>query len=110
MNIETFICLIAIFAAVTSLITEGVKKTLTSLNVKYAANVVVLFVSIIVGGIGMFLFYIWRGYELNINSVIWIILMTITNWLGSMVGYDKVIQTITQIKTDKQINPIKQRN
>ena len=104
MNIENFICLLAIFATVTSLITEGVKKTLTALNVKYAANIVVLLVSLIVGGIGTFLFYIWKGYDMNVNSAIWIFLMTVANWLGSMVGYDKVIQTITQIKSsDKNV-------
>lgn len=104
MNIENFICLLAILATVTSLITEGVKKTLTALNAKYASNIVVLLVSIFVGGVGTLLFYIWKGYDMNINSAIWILLMTVANWLGSMIGYDKVIQTITQIKiSDKSV-------
>lgn len=101
MNIEIFVCLLAIFAAATSLITEGVKKTLEACSVKYASNIIVLIVSILVGGIGSFSFFMWKGYDLNTNALIWIILMTIANWLGSMVGYDKVVQTITQVKTDK---------
>ena len=102
MTIEVFTVLLAIFATLTSLITEGVKKALEIFNVKYAANIVVLFVSIVVGGLGTCVFYIWNGYDWSMNNIIWILLMTGANWLGSMIGYDKVIQTITQLKSNKK--------
>lgn len=102
MTIETFTSLLAVFAIITSLITEGVKNVLTSFNKKYPANIIVLCVSVLVGGIGTCLFYIWKDYAWTVKSIIWIFLMTGANWLGSMVGYDKVIQTITQIKVVKK--------
>lgn len=102
MTIETFTVLLAIFATLTSLITEGVKKTLDSFGLNYATNLVVLYVSIIVGGIGTCIFYIWNGTDVTMDNSIWVLLMVGANWLGSMIGYDKVIQTITQLKNNKK--------
>lgn len=102
MTIETFTSLLAVFAILTSLITEGVKNVLASFNKKYPANIIVLCVSVLVGGVGTCLFYVWSDYTWTIKNIIWIFLMTGANWLGSMVGYDKVIQTITQIKVAKK--------
>lgn len=102
MTFEVFMCLLAIIATATSLITEGVKKTLEIFNVRYVTNIVVLCVSIVVGGLGTCVFYLWHGYDWSMNNIIWILLMTGANWLGSMIGYDKVIQTITQIKSSKK--------
>lgn len=102
MTIETFTTLLVIFATLTSLITEGVKKAFDSFGFKYATNVVVLYVSIIVGGVGTCIFYIWNGIDVSMKNVIWILLMTGANWLGSMIGYDKVIQTVTQLKNNKK--------
>ena len=104
MSIGTFTGLLVVFATLTSLITEGVKKTLENFGKSYASNVIVLFVSIIVGGVGLCLYYVWNECPWTTNNIISIFLMTGANWLGSMVGYDKVIQTITQVKTNKK-NP-----
>lgn len=102
MTIETFTALLAVFAILTSLITEGVKNALSTFNKKYPSNIIVLVVSMFVGGIGTCIFYIWNDYAWTGKNIIWIFLMTGANWLGSMFGYDKIIQTITQIKMVKK--------
>ena len=102
MTLETFTMLLVVFATLTSLVTEGIKKSLDSLKIKYAANILALYSSIIVGGMGTCIFYLWNKTEWSLNNVIWIFLMTGANWLGSMIGYDKVIQTITQLKSNKK--------
>lgn len=90
--------LLAFFATVTSLCTEAVKKFLDSVGVAYASNVIVLMVSVCVGSFGMALFYGLNDYPLNLVNIICIVLMVVANWLGSMIGYDKIKQAITQFK------------
>lgn len=98
MTIQTFLCLLAVFSAVTSLFTEAVKLFLDSLKIKYASNLVVLAVSVFVAGVGMSCVYLFQGYAWTVPGIISIFLMIAANWLVSMLGYDKVMQAITQLK------------
>ena len=98
MTFELFLILLTVLSVVTSLLTEGIKKFLDSLKVTYASNIVVLCVSIVVGGIGTSVFYMWNNIEWTTLNIICIFLMVCANWLGSMLGYDKVMQALSQIK------------
>ena len=99
MTFDLFLILLTILSVVTSLLTEGIKKFLDSLKVTYAANIVVLCVSVVVAGIGTSVFYMWNNFEWTTLNIICIFLMVVANWLGSMLGYDKVMQALTQIKS-----------
>ena len=101
MTIQTFLVLLAVFSAVTSLFTEAVKLFLDSLKIKYASNLVVLGASVFVGGVGMSCVYLFQGYAWTLPNIISIFLMIAANWLVAMLGYDKVIQAITQLKGGK---------
>lgn len=98
MTVEIFLILLAFFSTVTSLVTEAVKKYLDSMSAIYSSNVVVLIVSVFVGGIGMGVFYTLKCYPLNAVNIICIFLMICANWMGAMIGYDKIRQAITQFK------------
>lgn len=97
MTIQIFLILLAIFATMTSLLTEGVKKFLDEMNIKYASNIVVLAAAVLVGGIGTVLAYLMLGLPFTFVNIICIPLMIVANWLGAMVGYDKIKQAILQI-------------
>ena len=99
MTVELFLILLGILAAVTSLITEGLKKFLDSLKVSYASNVLVLVVAVVVGGVGTAVFYMWNDFAWTSLNIICMFLMMVANWLCAMLGYDKVVQTIKQIST-----------
>lgn len=103
MTIEIFLILLSIFAIITSLFTEGIKHILDSLKVNYASNIVVLIVSIVVGGGGTVLFYLFNDIAWTTINIISIFLMCAANWLGSMIGYDKIMQAIEQIMKNKNI-------
>jgi hypothetical protein len=98
MTIEMFLILLTFFATLTSLFTEAVKKFLEPLKVKYASNIVVLVVSVIVGGVGMAIYYLMTDIQWTVLNVVCIFLMICSNWLGAMIGYDKIKQAITQLK------------
>lgn len=101
MNITTYIGLLTIFSIVTSLCTEACKKILDEINLKYASNVLVCIIAAAVGVAGTCAYYILFSKEFNAANITCIFLMSITTAVGSMVGYDKVIQTIKQITSGK---------
>lgn len=102
MTTELFLILLAAFSVITSLFTEGIKKFLDSLDIKYVPNIIVLCISVVVGGAGTAIFYLMNNYAWTTLNIICIFLMICANWLCAMLGYDKVMQAITQIKNGKQ--------
>lgn len=98
MTFDKFLILLAIASVVTSLLTEAIKIFLDSLKIKYASNIVVLVVSVLVGGLGTVAYYLLCDLSWTATDVIYIVLMVVANWLCSMLGYDKVMQAITQLK------------
>lgn len=101
MTITTFLVLLAAFAAITSVVTEGVKKFLDSMEVSYASNVVVLIVALVVGCGGTAIYYVNYQIPFNALTSVYLALMGVANWLSAMVGYDKVKQAIEQLKNGK---------
>ncbi len=101
MTLVLFITLVALFSAVVSLLTEAIKKFLLGVKIKYSANIVVLILSVIVGIGGTALVYLFRGIPFTAPNIVCMVLMAVAVWVGAMVGYDKVIQMIEQIKTVK---------
>ena len=101
MTYEVFIMLLLAFSICTSLFVEAGKKLLDSLKVCYATNILVLCVALVVGGAGTSFFYVCNDIAFTATNIICIILMVCANWLVSMVGYDKVVQAISQMKGGK---------
>lgn len=98
MTLTLFLTLLVILAVVVSLITEAVKKFLDDTEVNYSSNVVVLIIALIVGAGGTALAYIFLGIPFTTPNILCIALMAVAVWVGAMVGYDKVLQMIEQVK------------
>lgn len=101
MNIALFIALLLAFSTITSLLTEACKKLLNDTPIKYSSNVLVVIIACIVGVLGTGVYYTLCGIEFTLANIICMPLMGLATSVGSMVGYDKVIQTIKQIKINK---------
>ena len=97
MTITTFLVLLAGLAAVTAVVTEGIKKFLDGQGVQYASNIVVLVVALIVGCGGTAIYYVNYQIPFNTLNSVYIAIMGIANWLSAMVGYDKVKQAVEQL-------------
>lgn len=97
MTVTVFLVILSMSAAVTSLLTEGIKKFLDEQRISYASNVLVLMIAVIIGCGATALYYV--NYEVPFNALnsVYLALMGIANWLGATLGYDKVRQTIVQI-------------
>ena len=96
MDITMFLILLSAFSVLSSLVTEGIKN-ITSDGVNLSYNIVALVSAIIIGGCGTAIYYQLNAIPFTVNNIIYIILMGFASGLVSMVGFDKVRQTIEQL-------------
>lgn len=94
MTIELFLFLFTIGSLISSLLTEAIKSTCKTIS----SNVIALIDAIVVGLCGTCSAYLIMEISWTPTNVICIALMAFCIWIGSMVGYDKVMQTISQLK------------
>ena len=94
MTIELFMTLLFAGSAVSSLFTQAIKKAYVGIP----SNMLALINAGVIGIMGTICAYILMDLPFNAKNVVCIPLMALSIWLGSMVGYDKVIQTIAQIR------------
>lgn len=97
MTVTVFLIILTICAAVTSLLTEGIKKFLDEQRKVYASNILVLIVAVVVGCGATALYYVNQQIPFNALNIAYLTLMGVANWLGATLGYDKVKQTIAQV-------------
>jgi hypothetical protein len=107
MTTTLFVILAVICCAVSSLLTEGIKQWFKNKeNNNYSANLIALINAAIVGCGGTAISYVLLGIPFVLPNILCLVLMCGVVWLGSMIGYDKVIQLIKQISNktiiDKQ--------
>lgn len=97
-NLQTFLTGLLITSTLTGLATEAVKNILNEYNKQYQANTLAGIVSLLLSlGIGVG-YIVVTNTALTAQVVITLISLVFMSWLCAMVGYDKVVQTITQIK------------
>lgn len=100
-SLQTFFLGLMIASALAGLVTEAIKKILKEHQITYHANTLtgivatVLSIAISVG------YILFTGMEFNVQSIIYAVALVFLSWLCAMVGYDKVAQTISQIKSGK---------
>lgn len=101
MTLEAFVILLSCCAVVASLITEAVKEFFNMKDVQYASNIVVFVVAMVVGCAGAMLYYFIFLVPVTPMNCIMAVFLGLANWVGAMVGYDKVKQAIKQMEQIK---------
>lgn len=102
MTITLFMALLATLAVAVSLLTEAVKKFFEESAHTYSSNLVVLILSIVVGIGGTAMAYVSLDIAFTSPNILCMVLMAVAVWVGSMIGYDKVLQMIEQFKNIKK--------
>jgi VIT1/CCC1 family predicted Fe2+/Mn2+ transporter len=98
MTLEVFLFGLLIVSAFTGLFTEGIKKLLQEKNKAYYANALAGYVAIALSVLIGVAYIILTEAAFNARMAVYLIALVLLSWLCAMVGYDKVIQTIAQIK------------
>lgn len=98
MTYVLFLSLFVVGAFVSAVVTEAVKKAFKNAKKEAAPNLLALINAFVVGGLGMAVAYVLLGIEWNIINIVCLCLMIVCIWMGSMYGFDKVVQMLAQIK------------
>ncbi len=99
MTITLFISIFTIGALAAGLLTEAVKKAYKNAGVNYSANKIALINAAIIGGFGTASAYVLLDIAWTIQNIICLVLMVFLVWIGAMIGYDKIIQMLAQIRS-----------
>lgn len=97
MTADLFATIFITGSILSSLFTQAVKKVYENIGKEYKPNILALIDAIVVGCGGTAILYQLYAIPWTFNNIICLILMGIATWIGSMVGYDKVIQTLQQL-------------
>lgn len=95
---QIFLLGLLTISTLTGLVTEAVKNILTERGKTYHSNTLagvvatILSIAVAVG------YILLNDIGFNVHSIVYTIALVFLSWLCSMVGYDKVVQTINQFK------------
>lgn len=98
MTFDIFLLGLLIVSALTSLATEGIKKWLDERKKTYYSNALAGYVAV---GLSVFVaagYVILAEVAINAQLAVYLIALMFLSWLCAMLGYDKVIQTISQFR------------
>lgn len=100
--IDTHIFLMGllIVSATSSLVTEAIKKLLNERNKTYPANALVSIVAIVVSICVAVCYIAIAHIAFSTEVAVNIFALVVLSWLVAMLGYDKVIQTFSQLKME----------
>lgn len=94
MTISSGSFILLLCSVLTGLIVEAIKKMVGDVQ---KPNVLAAIVSVIVGIVIPTGYIILTHNQFNVDSVLYIVGIVGLSWLTSMLGYDKVMQTIMQV-------------
>ena len=97
MTVALFVTILTVGAAASSLLTQAVKKWYENQKKNYSSNVIALINAVVIGCGGTAVTYMLVGLPWSVNNIICLLIMGVCVWIGSMIGYDKVIQLIKQL-------------
>ena len=98
MTVETLLIALVTISSLSALVAEAIKKILDEHNKTYRTNTLVGICALVVSIIVAALYIMYTGTIVTMSIIASIIAITLLSWLCAMVGYDKVIQALTQFK------------
>lgn len=101
-SFETFLLGLLIVSTLTGLVTEAIKKIIAERNDNYRANTIAGLVSLALSSAVGAGYILLAGIAFTTQVAVYLVALLFMSWLCAMVGYDKVIQTINQIKSTRK--------
>lgn len=101
MSITFLTTALLIVSLATNLTVEGIKKLLDETGKKYSSNLLAVIVALVIACAVSVGYLILNGIPFDLVFAVQVVVLIYLSFLLSTVGYDKVIQMLTQIKGDK---------
>lgn len=100
MNMEIFLMLLMAVSVFTGLFTEAVKMCLDYFKVKFSSNLLAGVVAVILSVLVSAAYMLLAEIAYTDKMMVYLIALVLLSWLSAMVGYDKVIQALMQVKNN----------
>lgn len=101
MSFEFILSALLLVSLLTGLVTQGIKTLLDEYNKTYYSNTLAACVSIVLS-VGVTVGYmILTDTAWNDKMAVYLIALILLSWLCAMLGYDKIIQALSQWKNGK---------
>lgn len=105
MSVSLFIAIFVAGGLTNILLTQAIKQFYYNRNEAASPNVIALISALVVGGGGTAFAYMLLGVQWSVNNILCLLAMMLFVWMGSMIGYSKILETYRQFRTwQAQIN------
>ena len=98
MTTTLFMTILTVGIIVCMSLTEVIKQFYINSGKKASSNIIALVDAILVGLGGTSIMYCLMDIDFTRNNVLCMILITFAIWVGAMLSFDKLLQTIAQIR------------
>lgn len=98
MTISLFVSIFVAGGLVTVLLTQAIKQFYYNRGSQASPNIIALINALVVGGLGTAFAYMLLDIPWTVNNILCLIAMVVFVWMGSMLGYSKILQTIQQFQ------------
>ena len=102
MSVSLFIALFVGGGLVNILLTQSIKQFYYNRNESASPNLIALVSALVVGGGGTAFAYMLLGVSWTLNNILCMLAMMLFVWMGSMIGYSKILETYRQFRTWQQ--------
>ena len=98
MSVSLFVSIFVGGGMITMLLTQSIKQFYYNKGTAASPNVIALINAIVVGCGGTAFVYMLMGVPWTINNILCLVAMGLFVWMGSMIGYSKILETFQQFK------------
>lgn len=106
MSISLFVSIFVGGGLITMLLTQSIKQFYYNRGAQASPNVIALINALVVGGLGTAFAYMLLSIPWTVNNILCLIAMIILVWMGSMIGYSKILETFQQFQHWRKSNDL----
>ena len=99
MSVTLFVSIFVGGGLITMLLTQSIKQFYYNRGSEASPNLIALINAVVVGGGGTAFTYMLMNLPWTVNNILCLIAMAFLVWMGSMIGYSKILETIQQFKS-----------
>ncbi len=98
MSVSLFVSIFVGGGLITMLLTQSIKQFYYNRNSEASHNLIALVNALVIGGGGTAFVYMLLGIDWSVNNILCLIAMIFFVWMGSMLGYSKILETFQQFR------------